>query len=512
MYSSIITRTNNAFSASDKALVVSLSALALFIALEILFSPFFALAIAGCIALAVCSWHRPLWVVVAIVCVLPFEPFALKWVGEEFYILARYVSESAIYALAGVTFIKKWIRTERLSLGSLGLPLALFAGVAVVSAIANHNDLFDSIMGLRQIFRFILLYAILAWIRPTERWILNLMRVIFCIAVFESMLGIAQALAGGRLDAFLMPSAQKFVDSITLTLGTTGFWEEGQRVFATMGRYDQLGTFLAVAVLMAIGFLLEKSKKLSTRFLWLTLGTGLVALALTYSRAAWFGFAIGLAVCGIAIKRNRHIAAGYIIAVMLAVGIYTTLGIAQQYRIDVPSQSFAERLFESVSVQRLFGEYYALGRTYFLLHVPRSVLEHAPLVGVGPGMFGAGAAAALHNTEKYAELNLPYGINGTEGYIDNNWLSLLGEMGYVGLIAYIFMFIALARIALRVYRSSNSQHMRALALGYCGALAAFAFQGFFATYFEMRTIAPYIWIFGGILAAEGMNYENHHRT
>ncbi|MEK7648342.1 MAG: O-antigen ligase family protein [Patescibacteria group bacterium] len=504
MSSGTITHTNSAYSGLDKALLASLAGLVSFVIVEILLSPVWALAVLAVITIAVCSWYRPLWVVWAIAAVLPFEPFVLKWVGDELYIAARYASEALIYIVAGVTVIQKCVQGKRLSLGPLALPLATFAGIAVASAVANHNTLFDSAMGLRQIFRYMLLYVAVVLLAPHEKWTQGSMIGIAGIALFESVLGSVQALTGGSLDGFLMPTGQKFIESITLTMGTSGFWQEGQRVFATMGRYDQLGIFLSFVLLLVVGFLFENTNRKPSRFWWWVLGAGCVALVLTYSRAAWFGFAIGFAVCGIGIKRNWRIAAGYMAVLLLAVAMYASLGIAQHYRIDLPNQTLTERLFESVSIQRILGEYYALGRTYFLLHVPVNVLEHAPLLGVGPGMFGGGAAAALHNTEKYAELNLPYGINGTEGYIDNNWLSLLGETGYLGVAAYALILIVLARTALRVHRSSQSPLMRGLALGYCGALAAFAFQGFFATYFEVRTLAPYIWIFGGILAAEDM--------
>ena len=291
-----------------------------------------------------------------------------------------------------------------------------------------------------------------------------------------------------------------------MTGGTNIFWEEGQRIFATLGRYDQLGTFLCFFILLACGALYERGA-VSPRWKNILVVASVLAvgaLIVTYSRASWFGLLLGIAVVSLALKKDRRVAVGFLIAAFIAVGVYATLGLAQHYRIDVANQTIVERFFEAFSPERMKGEYYALGRMYFLSHTPPAVLAHAPLVGVGPGAFGAGVATALHATDGYTLLGLPYGINGTEGYVDNNWLSLLGETGYVGLVFYVVLLMILFRSALRVYHTHQAPLMKGLALGYCGALAAFAFQGLFATYFEVRTIAPYIWLFGGVFIAEEM--------
>ena len=478
--------------------------LIVFACAEILLSPLKALLCVGFLVLLFCSWYRPHWVLLALAVVLPFEPFALKWVSDDIYVFARYASEVMIYMVFISALLKKCFHGERIQWGSLAIPCIGFLVIASLSTFVNHNSFLVDVMGLRQLMRFLLVYGAIILIRPDQRWVSRLMIALFGILFFESSVGILQALTQGGLDWFLIPTERKYFDAIQLTQGTNVFWQEGQRVFATLGRYDQLGTFLCFFILLGIGTVYEQMSQKWKQFMGLMIATGCIALILTYSRASWFGLLIGIAVSALLIKKDKRVAVGYVAAVLVAVGIYATLGIAQQYRIDVADQTVVERLYEAFSPERLKGEYYALGRMYFLIKTPVAVLAHAPLVGVGPGAFGGGVATALHATEGYTALNLPYGINGMEGYVDNNWLSILGETGYVGLILYIAMMVVLFRSALRVYHKSSTPLMRGLALGYCGALTAFAFQGLFATYFEVRTIAPYIWLFGGILAVEEM--------
>lgn len=490
------------FLESDKIFGACIIGLVVFIAIEMALSPMKALLLIGAFVLFACSWNRPLWVISSFAFLLPLEPFLLKWVADDIYVVARYASEVAIYAVVGATLIKKLLTGEKIYLGVLYLPFVGFFAIAILSTFANQNDFFISLMGLRQLFRFILLYIAIVLIRPSKEWTAKLLILLFGLTVFEGVLGLFQALAAGSFDGFLLPNEMRFFETIQLTQGTALFWQEGQRIFATLGRYDQLGTFLCFFILLAVGILYEHIQVRWKKGLMLTLVIGSLALLLTYSRASWFGMMAGIALISIAIKKDMRVAAGFAAAILLGIGIYATLGIIQQYRIDVADQTVAERFFEAFSPERIKGEYYALGRIYFLIKTPLAVLAHAPLVGVGPGRFGGGVATALHETSGYTVLNVPYGIRATEGYVDNNWLSLLGETGIVGLAFYIAMFVVLFRLALRVYRRSTMPMMRGLALGYCGALIAFAFQGLFATYFEVRTIAPYVWMFGGILAVE----------
>lgn len=497
-------RAGKIFSESDKKIAICLLGLAAFVVLETILSPQKAIALLVGIFFFWCSWHRPLWVIAGIAVFLPLEPFALKWITDDAYAFAKYSSEVAIYVVTITVIVRKFIGGEKIGIGHLALPLAVFAGVALVSAIVNQNELFTSALGLRQLFRFVLLYIAVLLIRPSEAWTRKLLILFFALVATEGVVGVAQALTQGGLDAFLVPSEQRYFDTIQLTQGTALFWQEGQRIFATLGRYDQLGTFLCFFLLLGVGLCYEHVSTVWRRGILAIGALGVIVLVLTYSRASWFGFLGGFALIGLVLKRDKRVMIGFLAVVAAAVSIYATLGIAQYYRVDVSDQTVVERLYEAFSPERIKGEYYALGRMYFLAKTPPAVAAHAPFLGVGPGYFGGGVATALHETAGYTKLNLPYGINGTEGYVDNNWMSILGETGYIGLALYISLFVILFRSALRVWGKGSTPMIRGLALGYCGALAAFAFQGLFATYFEVRTIAPYIWIFGGILAAEEM--------
>ena len=109
----------------------------------------------------------------------------------------------------------------------------------------------------------------------------------------------------------------------------------------------------------------------------------------------------------------------------------------------------------------------------------------------------------FHNTRVFDELGLPYGVYGTEGYIDNNWLSILGETGLIGFSFFVWTYLALFAYAIRLGKRSSYAFDRALGFGFAAAMIAVALNAFLATFFEVRSLAVYLWMYGGFVVVLG---------
>jgi hypothetical protein len=229
------------------------------------------------------------------------------------------------------------------------------------------------------------------------------------------------------------------------------------------------------------------------------IATAFPAFILTLSRASWFGWLIGFLLIGAVLMKDVRIRLGFAALIGIALLYVGWTGIKVSYLTDYPQQTIVERFFEAFSYERWRGEYYGLGRLYWIVQTPLVVVRSSPLFGVGPGQYGGGAAAALGNTTVYERLNLPFGVYGTDGYIDNNWFSLWGETGTLGLLFYVWMFVALYRMALATWREALDPMARGLALGFVGCVVAVAFQAFLATYLEVRTLALYFWLYAAFI-------------
>ena len=484
--------------------------------------------------------YRPLATLAALALYLPFESVLLKLVPDNVYVYARFFSEGLIYVLAAVVIWRALTGSIRLRSTQADLPFILFLVILAASVAINAVSPTVAILGTRQIIRFVLVFFIAVQLRPSRDYVRNLTLALFAVVGFESILGIVQSLSGGSLDAILLPSDAHTLGEVTLTGGVDAFWEPGSRVFATLGRYDRLGNFLYFFLALAVGFVYEflgkrrrgddhpqvLPRSLSkggpllaeggeTRMIKAEGGqtrrgemvalfaVAIPALVLTFSRASWFAFLLAFLFVAVWIKRDRRVmfaVASVVIAVVAYVGV---TGLNVRYITEAPGQTLVERFYETFSYARWRGEYYGLGRVYWMVQTPLTVVAASPLFGFGPGQFGGGAVVALDNTRVYELLGLPFGVFGTEGIIDNSWFSLWGETGTLGMAFFLWLYVGLIVHAVRVHRRSKDPFVRALSIGLAAAMLGVAMNAFLSTVFEIRTLAFYVWLYAGFVVVLG---------
>lgn len=465
------------------------------------------------------TFNRPTWTLFAFAAYLPFEPFLLKFIPDDVYVFARYGSELIVYLLLAVVLWRMTTGSIKFHRTPIDIAFAVVVLLAISSAVINFVNPVVAFLGLRQIFRFVLLFFITTYLSPSKTLLKNLVITMFAIVAFQGVLGYSQRLIGEPFDAFLLPSAARSLGNIELTAGITQTWTPGERVFGTLGRYDNLGIFIAFFLILLVAWLYEQSslaqgvitdrpsgnpRSLNSLAPWALLFFSLPVLALTYSRSAWFGFVLAFLFIAIYIKRDKRVITVTLIAPFLIAGYLAVTGLVVNQLIDTQGNSFTDRVFEAFSYSRWVGEYYGLGRVYWIVQTLIKVVPSAPVFGHGPGTYGGGAAAALGNTTVYDNLSIPFGVYGTEGYIDNNWLSMWGELGTLGLAAYFFMFFTLFSVCLKISRESQDPDVRAFALGVAATFLAVTINAFLATFLEARTLAPYLWMMSGAVVALGV--------
>ena len=470
--------------------------------LSLFTSPAITIALAASVGLIALTWWKPQSVLLGLLAYLPFEPFVLKWIPDDVYILARYGSELVIYMLVGSVIARMFWEEKKWKRSAFDVPALFFVLTIIASIVVNVVDPTVAILGARQLLRFILLFFLVVQMVPSKKWMKSLLVVLTIVASLQIVLGGLQAATGGSLDTFLLPSERRTLGSIQLTEGTVQFWDPGQRVFGTMGRYDQLGIFLALVFLLIIGFLYdERVGKGMKMACVVVLALGLPVLVLTYSRSAWFGFLFGFLFLAIFLKKDKRVALAAIIAPLLMVAYIFGSSLIVNTLTDTPEQTIAERFFEAFSYERWRGEYIGFGRLYWIVETVLTVIPSSPIFGVGPGQYGGGAAAALGNTTVYDQLSLPFGVYGTGGYIDNNWMSIWGELGTLGLGAFLWFYAGLFLLCVRVALTHEDKDIRALAGATAAILVAFSINAFLATFFEVRTMAPYVWVLCGLVVS-----------
>ncbi|MBI5728851.1 MAG: O-antigen ligase family protein [Candidatus Magasanikbacteria bacterium] len=433
----------------------------------------------------------------------PLENLILRYTPIEYYAPVKYFPEVLIYSALLVGWYRYAKRAQRFF---LRLPLnkwfLAFIAAAVVSLALNWYNLAIWFLGLRQILRFSFIFIIVLFEDYPDTVIRRFLWLGAGMVLFEAALGLIQYLSGGALDRYLFFSDSVSIAGVAELEGLQQFWAPGERVFATLGRYDRLGSLLALGLTMIFPWLYVLKKERHQLWWCGAMLVGGVALILTYSRSSWIAAVVGIVTIGYGLVRDKRILklatvlGGVLAAYLLFIVVTNNYGGGA---LDKPSQTFPERIIEAVSVYSWRQNYEGYGRFFFIVNTPLMVVRYYPLFGVGSGNYGGGVAAALGNTKVYDTLHLPFGIQNTFGQIDNNWLSLWGEIGTVGLLCWIMILVTIFKTARIVSVRSPTVTERTVAQGLCGVVVGVMIMAYFGPFFEFRSLMLYFWLLVGIV-------------
>ncbi len=428
----------------------------------------------------------------------PIETVVLKYAPVEYYSILKYLPEVLLYGVFfGSCILYLFQKGKLLAKSPFNRWFIAILVVGIISLVLNQYSPSIWVLGMRQTLRFVLVFFLVLNMRYDTAVVKRCLQIGLAVLLFEAGLGVLQYVTRGALDPFLFASDTVSVGGRALLGGEEQFWQAGTRVFGTLGRYDRLGSILALGIVLFTPYFLKYRK--SQIWVWASLVLLGLGLLLTRSRASWIAAFVGVVIIGVWILKDAWVkrwALVLIAGVLLYTGVSAALGQGTQV-VDQASQTLSERILEAVSMRSWRESYEGYGRIFFIINTPIHVAHYAPLFGVGPGNFGGGVASALVNTAAYEKLKLPFGIQNQFGQIDNSWFSILGEMGFVGLLVWFGLFVSLAKYAFFVYKKGSELSL--LALGVCGATVGVMIMGFFGPYFEFRSLMFYFWLAVGLI-------------
>ncbi len=449
------------------------------------------------------SMKKSQWIIYALLVWFPLESLILMYTPIEYFAYMKYVPEIVLYGLVVGSMVSFVMKKYRLLPRN---PLnRWFVGIIIISLLSlvlNWYSPWIWVLGLRQLLRFALVLFVIMWMRYDSKILRRIIVVGAVMIILEIILGLIQYVFGGALDRYLFSTRIVTIGGAALIGGLEQFWTAGSRVFATMGRYDRLGSLIALGLIMAFPWIY--SLRVHTQKVWYGIGIclGIIILILTYSRASWIAACVGVLVIGLGIYRDKRVAiVGGIVAGIMCIYLvgFAIVNTNIMSITEKPTQSLAERVFEAFSFRAWEGSYEGYGRIFFIINTPRMVVTQYPLFGVGPGQYGGGVAAALLHTDMYDRLHMPFGIQNRFGQIDNNWMSIWGEFGTIGLIAWFGLFISVIKMSRYVYTEGHHIFERNMAEGLIGLTIGIMCIGFFGPYFEFRTLMFYYWSIVGIV-------------
>jgi len=331
-----------------------------------------------------------------------------------------------------------------------GTPLVVLLLTGLIGMLRTENLLFSVDQWLRATSA-IVVYALAAYLFQTRARIQMVIDVLAISFVIPAVIGFDQ----------LITRKAYHVADLDIT-----------RVYGTFVHPNAFGFFLVIFFSIFLCQSVVQSGK--RRFVAMSIvAASAILLLATYARASWAGAFVVLVLVGILSKRGALVVLATI--ALLVVGIVPTLAgrLAE-------SGSFADR--QDIWAQTLP---YWLDTTQNDESTIATALNR--LAGKGPG------------TIEY----LTFGARGVANAAHNDYILVLTEYGFLGLMAFMAMFAALITSAYRTWRSTSDKVVAAIPLSFVALAVAYLIMSVTDNLFAGTQNQIYFWTLAGLTAAIG---------
>ncbi len=365
------------------------------------------------------------WLVFALLIILPFQsliqnrldiPFRFTWIDEVFILLC--CTLSFLYIL--------YSGKMKVACGQILATLLLVVFIGFLSVC--HNSVSHKI-GIGAIFNYIKNFLPIvffsAFFIPKNKFVL-LFNILKGVAIGLCTFAIFQEvvfLLGLPVEKLILP------DEYTYTFNRYGFF----RTPSLMWHPNELGIY---ALLF---FVLNYS--LTRRLQWQNIIL-LSGVFLSGARTVWA--ALFLALFYLLIQKNKKFVGVFFVVFIIAVSILVPRAITAD---EVTSENYF--------------------RKYTILKSLEIWQDH-PLLGVGPGMYGGWTSIGFDSTVFQAYGFEQRWIEAIERSktLDSFWFANLAEVGLLGTISFIILFIVLWYVAINNAKMTHDLYINRLLIGF----------------------------------------------
>ena len=252
------------------------------------------------------------------------------------------------------------------------------------------------------------------------------------------------------------------------------------RVFSIFGSPNIMGDYMVMFAPMAAGLAYYLPKTWQKLLAWACAFAMCFACLFTMSRGAWVAMAVAVVLFCLLVDRR----------------LFALLVVAAVAAMFLPF--VASRIGYLFTEQ--FAESTARGGRASRWHYGLNYLVESghPWLGLGLGMFGGAIAMQTKIIDQWDYF-----------YLDNYYLKIMVEMGYLGFAFFVVLLAALVLIGLRCVRRSGLIHraggprMQPLAAGILSGLCGVLAHCYFENIFEEPYMMAYFWMMAAMLVYLG---------
>lgn len=462
---------------SWKLLCLALFSIALIGSITIAYEWRLAVWIFFAIGGAVAAIALPLTKIVGLIFVLlPFQLF-LPLIDAPTISLAE-----ALVVIAFCKFLIQLLLDQRRLVPTSLDKLILIIIMTVILSFFFSPSFNSSLKGTILLAIFFMIYYLVTNTATTKVRVYTLINYLLAGGIAQSAIGLLQFLGGEKAawGFLLSPLAPWLYHPDRLAQKV---WAEDTN-FLMFGRYFPFGTFVnsidyAVYLAMISGLsisltlCLPPSRSRKIKGLTSIILVGMTAL--TLKGTGWVALIAGLIF--IALLRLANVTSIIVIGgIILAMGMVTGLYEISQQRVGFflsPEGSLIRRL--------------PIWKHYLQVFAERPIIGH--------GFYTSLLFAPLHSTYQR-------GVRVTVSCpTENFYVALLVEVGLIGLITFVCVFIQVVKTALQSYRRSRVPELRGVALGIGAASVALAAGNFTANIQMGEQISLLFWSIAGLAVA-----------
>ena len=447
---------------------------------------------------------------------IPFEDFLLKFlpVPDKIYFYARFLSEGIIYALFAIVIARKLIKGIPLAKTPLDTPIIVFVQIVLLSMVVNDADKFATIVTIRPVIRYVLLFYLVVNINVTLTQASKILRYCIYTGAGQVLIGMLQYASRGAIDGILQPRASEAdIGGVTKDFVVLEGREIGS-IYGAAGDTVLLGLFLVLYLIFVASklyisnheivqsdrFYVEKTsiKKKNIILIALVLGT-LIAIGLTYVRACMFlAFLILIAYTSLKFYSKKRV--GIIVIVVSLLIPTVSIGVDYVSSLFAVEYSGNARREEQSVMDNLTGiftsDYIEVARQQrlgALTDIPLTVISNRPFLGYGPDQL---KSIEDLNDSPISFLNKEWK---QEGFKDVYWVSTMTFYGLAGLLTMIWTFQRLYKWSKTIYSRTRIKVIKEIALIVFAVSITTIFLQFFYRVIEFRIYSLYFWLFPALM-------------
>lgn len=452
--------------------------------------------------------------VIGLAIYLPFETMILKFLPlpDSLVNFFHFGIEVTIYLLFIVLLLNNMSKGKVLSKTVADIPFLLFLTFGFFTMIINHAQVSESLVDMRSLLKYSLLYFVIANIDFDYNSARKLLNAFVVVAFIQSIIVVFQHFFG--TSDFWYPRASdleiagKSTNVKMLVEGFKGGREQGSGI-GTFGDTVPLANFVVIAIAlitpMLLGFVRLSAYKMS--FLMLTWILILFALFCSYSRGSILVGFLSIPLVYL-LSRNLHklfplfLGGALVLTVFMAYSSIAPKTAQTYYNPKVvytdPISNFLNGFSSSYAENSLENS-----RGYVVSEILPRFIKALPLTGYGPGME---TSLTIMTNKVLGEGN--FHAENVMVIADVYWVALLACYGIIGTMLFLLILGTLFYASYIVYKETEHAEFKIFAIALMVVILISIPYSFIIRSFLFRPFAFYFWMLAGIIGSEFRRIRN----